>query len=501
MGKKGNWFAAIKRVFTYHSKERVVNDSDDKSTKEKKKGKLRHGETNSFIPLFREPSSIEKIFADFEREQQIFAARPPTTSQPPKTQPFVPPRAASPRPPSPRPPSPRPTSPKAASSRIVHRTKEVGYRPEPTLKNQHASATKVQAVFRGYMSRKSFRALKGLVRLQGVVRGQNVKRQTVNAMKHMQLLVRVQSQIRSRRIQMLENQARYQAEFKNDNASTLGKLSEAHGDWDDSLLTKEEREARLQRKVEAILKRERAMAFAYSHQLWKGTPKSNQTPVSDMQSSGFRWWWNWLESQVPAAAANGQERQVLKNFKLTPPRPYSEQKTSPRPTSSTPLQHHFAFENMDTPTPKSTKSTIVTFRTPQRNTSKYLRPRAIGSHSPFDMLLKDDDSLTSCPPFSVPNYMVPTLSAKAKARTNSNPIENFGGTPTSESSQRRSSFPLSQGIGSFKWTKGSLFTNKDSSSKRVQDKYESFETLGNMSVDSTVSMPATVGRKPFTRFV
>lgn len=38
-------------------------------------------------------------------------------------------------------------------------------------------------------------------------------------------------------------------------------------DWDDSLITKEEREARLQRKVEAVIKRERAMAYAYSHQV------------------------------------------------------------------------------------------------------------------------------------------------------------------------------------------------------------------------------------------
>ncbi|XP_019422074.1 PREDICTED: protein IQ-DOMAIN 14-like isoform X4 [Lupinus angustifolius] len=511
MGKKGSWFAAIKRVFTHHSKEK---DSDNRSTKEKKKGKLRHGETNSFIPLFREPSSIEKIFGEFEREQQILTIKPPTPPERPKTPPFVPPRAASPRAPSPRAASPRapsmrPTSPKAASSRIVHRPKEVVYRPEPTLKNQHASATKLQAAFRGYAARRSFRALKGLVRLQGVVRGQNVKRQTVNAMKHMQLLVRVQSQIQSRRIQMLENQARYQAEFKNDNASTIGKLSEAHENWDDSLLTKEEIEARLQRKVEAILKRERAMAFAYSHQLWKGTPKSNQTPVTDMRPGGFPWWWNWLERQLPAAA-NPQERQILKNFHLTPPRPYSEQKTSPRPTSSTPMQHHFVFDNMDTPTPKSTKSTIVTsskpartppYRTPQANSSKYSRPRAIAAHSPFDVPLKDDESLTSCPPFSVPNFMAPTASATAKVRANSNPRERFGGTPTSESSKRRSSFPLSQGIGSFKWTKGSLFSNKDSSSKRVPDKYNSLESIGNMSVDSTVSMPAAMGRKPFTRFV
>jgi hypothetical protein len=268
MGKKGGWFSAIKRVFTHHSKGK---DSDNKSTKEKKKGLgKKHGETNSFIPIFREPSSIEKIFGDFEREQQVLTIRPPTPPERPKTPPFVPPRVASPRPPSPKPPSPRApspraasprvTSPKAASSRNVHQHKEVRNRPEPTLQNQNASATKIQAAYRGYTGRRSFRALKGLVRLQGVVRGQNVKRQTVSAMKHMQLLVRVQSQIQSRRIQMLENQARYQAEFKNDKdaGSTFGKLTSEAGngeDWDDSLLTKEEVEARLQRKVEAIIKR------------------------------------------------------------------------------------------------------------------------------------------------------------------------------------------------------------------------------------------------------
>ena len=60
--------------------------------------------------------------------------------------------------------------------------------------------------FSAIQARRSFRSLRGLARLQGVVRGHNVNRQTVNAMKTMQLLVRVQSQIQSRRIQMLENQ-------------------------------------------------------------------------------------------------------------------------------------------------------------------------------------------------------------------------------------------------------------------------------------------------------
>lgn len=139
-----------------------MQGSEKKNTKEKKGlGKLKHGETNSFIPLFREPSSIEKIFGDFEREQQRVNFRPPTPDEQPKTPPFVPPRVASPRDPSPRvgspraasprAPSPRAPSPRAPSPRILHHHKEIRYRPEPTLRNHHASATKIQAAYRGYM--------------------------------------------------------------------------------------------------------------------------------------------------------------------------------------------------------------------------------------------------------------------------------------------------------------------------------------------------------------
>ncbi|KAF5452555.1 hypothetical protein F2P56_027536 [Juglans regia] len=525
MGKKGSWFSAIKRVFVHHSKEKLVNDQEKKSTKEKKKGfgNLRHGESNSFIPLFKEPSSIEKIFGDFEKEQQKVTFRPPTPPEQPNASPFVPPisprvaspRLASPRIASPRLASPRVASPRAASPQSV-RQKEISHRPEPTL-NHHASATKIQATYRGYMARKSFRALKGLVRLQGVVKGQNVKRQTMSAMKYMQLLVRVQSQIQTRRVQMLENQARHQAQTRNDKEveGTFDKWSQAseagnHDDWDDSSLTKEQREARLQKKVEAVAKRERAMAYAYSHQLWKASPKSGQTPLKDIRSGGFSRWWNWLERQLPPA--NPPESHAMKNFQLTPPRPHSELKPSPLPQSSDYKQHDFGFDNMDIATPKSSKSTIVMTgkqaRTPPPNRtslgnsslSRYSRPRASGADSPFDLPFKDDDSLMSCPPFSVPNYMAPTFSAKAKVRAGSNPKERFPGTPGSESNRRISS-PLTQGIGSLKWNKGSLFSNKDSSSPRMLDKNQSLQSIGNLSVDSTVSLPAGVGRKPFNRFV
>lgn len=147
------WYLNFSSLLLYK-----LQDSEKKSTKEKKKkglGKLRHGESNSFIPLFREPSSIEKIFGEFEREQQIVTFRPPTPPEQPRTPPFVPPRVSSPRAPSPRVASPRVASPRVASPRavsprIVHHQKEISRRPEPTLRNHHASATKIQAAYRGY---------------------------------------------------------------------------------------------------------------------------------------------------------------------------------------------------------------------------------------------------------------------------------------------------------------------------------------------------------------
>ena len=280
-------------------------------------------------------------------------------------------------------------------------------------------------------ARRSFRALKGLVRLQGVVKGYNVKRQTVNAMKYMQKLVRVQSKLQSHRIRTSENQT----QVEKDEANTGG-----NDHWDDSVLTKEERDARSQRKADAIIKRERSMAYAYSH---KVTPKS-------AHDVGLPLWWNWGDQQLPPAS------HVPSHYMLTPTR------LSPR----------------------------------------YSRGRLRGG-SPF----KDDDSLTSCPPF--PSYMAPTVSAKAKVRPNSNPKERVMGTPSSvRSEKRRVSYPpVQRGEDVFRWSKGSLLMSKkgcpgSSSPGGVVaiEKRKTVKSVGNLSVDSTVSMPATVGKKRFNRY-
>ncbi|GMH08695.1 hypothetical protein Nepgr_010535 [Nepenthes gracilis] len=589
MGKKGSWFSAIKRVFISSSKEKVGNGSEKKNSKEKKKvlGKLRHGDKHSFVPLFREPSSIEKILGEAEREHHDVNFRPLIPVEPPKALPpgattpvraaasprsatpprapspplatTHPPRAPSPPPaapplkaattlrvpstppaaPTPRIPSPPPaaspvkaattlripstpaaaptpripsppqaappvkadTPPRAASPKLVHHL-----RTEPSLWNHHACATKIQAVYRGYVARRSYRALRGLVRLQGVMKGQNVKRQTINAMKCMQLLVRIQSQIQSRRIQMLENQALHrQAPYRNDNdqESSFGKwnLNQASElveleEWDDSVLTKEEIEARMQRKVEAMAKRERAMAYAHSHKLLKGTHRTAQATLMDIRAGGFPWWWNWLERPIPPTPSRKPfDSRSMKNHHWTPTRTTMESKASPLPQSSHCRQPSVGLDNIDTPTPRSSRSSVPSRSRPSQTPpgrslqQMFMKTRTGVGKSPF----KDDESLTSCPPFSVPRYMEPTMSAKAKVKGSS-------AMPIDES-KRRLSFPLAQGIGSFKWSKGSLFGSKEIGPQISLGRNQLSQSIENASVDSTLSMPAAVGRKPFNRFV
>ncbi|XP_031108330.1 protein IQ-DOMAIN 31-like isoform X1 [Ipomoea triloba] len=70
------------------------------------------------------------------------------------------------------------------------------------LQRQEQAATKAQAVFRGYLARRAFRALKGIIRLQALIRGHLVRRQAVATLRCMHAIVRSQALARGRRVRL-----------------------------------------------------------------------------------------------------------------------------------------------------------------------------------------------------------------------------------------------------------------------------------------------------------
>ncbi|XP_052134616.1 protein IQ-DOMAIN 13 [Oryza glaberrima] len=562
MGKKGGWITALKKAFASGPKDKPTNGQlvaqyshqhrsgggGGAAARDKKRwgfGRSRqHAEPSPAgalinIPLYREPSSIEKILVDAEMEQQHRQYRAQYQITPAKPATVTAPAAAASLPAPPPPVSARerqrrrdvdddkpaivlplpPPSPPPLIRRFDHdreqqqklqqmqqqtRAETEWRRPQAQRRRAarprgpappdraRAAAVAIQSAFRGYMARRNYRSLRGLIRLQGVVRGPSVRRQTAHAMRCMQMLVRVQSQVRASRVEAMERRNRHHHAAMLRDAARWRAASQDGGIWEDSLLSRDEMDARTKRKVEAVIKRERALAYAYSHQLLKATPMAAHAILADLQSGRNPWWWTPIERRHEAeAAAALLSRQRVEHV-----------------GNGGGGGRHVAV----TATPA--RSVVSSYSTATATTAvrpRATRPAKVASSYGGGGSIRDDESLTSCPAFggALPNYMTPTMSASAKARARAQMLRQQQEKQAQAAQEKpRFSFGLGQSIGSWAkspFWKGGAAAAPPSISSRVATPAASVagrhrptrSSVSELSVDSAVSMPAGIGRRTF----
>uniref|UniRef100_A0A7N0UAE1 DUF4005 domain-containing protein n=1 Tax=Kalanchoe fedtschenkoi TaxID=63787 RepID=A0A7N0UAE1_KALFE len=138
----------------------------------------------------------------------------------------------------------------------------------PPLKKYDAAMV-IQTAFRGYLARRALRALKGLVKLQALVRGYSVRKRAKMTLHCMQALVRAQTRVHEQRRRLShegsrESNSRWESHFvdKKQHASTG---SGAEDDWDEPRTMQEVK------TKETGLKREKALAYAFSRQMLRSS--------------------------------------------------------------------------------------------------------------------------------------------------------------------------------------------------------------------------------------
>lgn len=165
------------------------------------------------------------------------------------------------------------------------------------LPSENVAAIRIQTAFRAYQARRNLRTMKKLHVFTQQIGNRNI--QASNVMGYIQTWNRVQSRISDRRTCMVTEgrmrQKRLESQMK-----VEAKLQNLEIEWQGGPETKEEIIYRIQERERAALKRERAMAYAFSHQ-WRvnnGTNGSVQYAADEFWKG--IWGWSWMERWIAA---------------------------------------------------------------------------------------------------------------------------------------------------------------------------------------------------------
>ncbi|KAG8637168.1 protein IQ-DOMAIN 10 isoform X2 [Manihot esculenta] len=193
----------------------------------------------------------------------------------------------------------------------------------PEMSAEHKAAIQIQAAFRAYMAQKTKRRLKGAVRFNVLIHGNDTQKQASSTLSCIHAWSYIQSEIRARRHHMVTEGRLKQKKIENQ-LKLEAKLHELEVEWCGGSETMEEIVSRMQQREEAAVKRERAMAYAFSHQ-WRANPTQylGQAYYSiGKENWGWSWKERWIaarpwEIRVHAQPSNPKKGQIMQDTKLT----------------------------------------------------------------------------------------------------------------------------------------------------------------------------------------
>ncbi|KAJ7524542.1 hypothetical protein O6H91_17G010500 [Diphasiastrum complanatum] len=481
MGKRAKWFSAVKKAFhspTKTSEKSPVKSSDkvettekepEKNTKEKRRWSFGKSSNQNLLGKSTKGSKLvaqpEQPWTETEVQSNQTAIVPLATVT-----------AAD-----------APAIATQSGAEVVQPAEAKKVSSYGNKDREEWAAIRIQTAIRGYLARRALRALKGLVRLQALVHGHAVRRQATTTFRYMQSLVKVQACVRARRVRMSEEGQAIQRQLWERRQQEIHARKSMQSDanalegWNESTQSAEEIQAKIQSRQEAAVKRERALAYAFSHQLWRSSP-NEASMFLDCESDKPYWGWSWLErwmtgrpwetkfydkevressvKSIEATATKVLDVDSARLNKGTKSRIGSLQAGANKLLNSysSPLLKKVNNLGSQSPVaPPSKPAPIQISSVNPRNiptgeedgngearSTPSIRAAAIrfGSRSSYASSIWDEESLASIP--SCPNYMSATQSAQAKSRSHS-ALKQRSGKPENEllaSAKKRWSYPI-----------------------------------------------------------